>query len=103
MSALSPELEERARKNRAMIFAGLSSAGQAEVARALQISESTVSKMKGDEIEKVSQLLAVVGLKVVPIAYRCVEPKKMEALLTLAGVELDRLRERPELVWEGEG
>lgn len=102
MAELSPDTEERARKNRAAIFAGLSSVGQAKVAVALSVAESTVSKYKGDELEIASKVLAVCGLKVVPETYRCVDPRRMEALLTLAGLQLDSLRERPELVWEGE-
>lgn len=102
MNATAPSLgfEERARKNLATIFAGLSSVGQAKVATTLAISESAVSKAKGDELEVASRILAAAGLKVVPATHRCVEPKKMEALLTLAGVQLDSMRERPELVWE---
>lgn len=100
MTALSPELEARARKNLATIFDGLSSVGQVNVAAALGIVESTVSKAKGDELPTAARILAAAGLKVVPASYRCVEPRRMEALLTLAGTELDRLRERPDLVWD---
>lgn len=100
MTAPSASFEERARKNLATIFAGLSSVGQVKVALALGVVESTVSKMKADELEVASRVLAAAGLKVVPGSYRCVEPRKMEALLTLAGLQLDSMRERPELLWE---
>lgn len=100
--ALSPEIAERARKNRSTIFEGLSSVGQVEVARRLGIVESTLSKMKGDELEKAAQVMAAAGLKVVPVAYRCVDPRYMEAILVLAGQQIDRLRQRPELSFEDE-
>lgn len=96
------EFEERARKNRAAIFAGLSSVGQVKVAERLGVAESTVSKMKGDELELAAKVMAVAGLKVVPESFRCVDPRYMDAILTLAGKQLDSLRQRPELIWEGE-
>jgi hypothetical protein len=102
VTAPCPTFEERARKNLAAIFAGLSSVGQVKVAERLGIVESTVSKMKGDELEKAAKVMAACGLKVVPEGYRCVDPRYMEAILTLAGKQLDSLRERPELVWEGD-
>lgn len=101
-AAVDPKVEERARKNLASIFEGLSRVGQVQVALALGIVESTVSKAKGDELPTAARILAAAELKVVPAHYRCVEPKKMEALVMLAGQELDRLRASPELVWEDE-
>lgn len=100
MTALSPEVEARAKKNLATIFAGLSSMGQVNVASALGIVESTVSKAKGDELPTAARILAASGLKVVPATYRCISPRRLDALLVLAGTELDRLRATPELVWE---
>lgn len=101
-AAPSTGFEEMARKNLATIFAGLSSVGQVKVAATLGISESTLSKMKGEELTDASRVIAAAGLKVVPATHRCMEPKRMEALLTLAGIQLDSMRERPELVWDDE-
>lgn len=98
--ALSAPIEERARKNLATIFEGLARVGQVTVAERLRISESVVSKAKGDELELAARIMAAAELKVVPASYRCMDPKRLDALLTLAGGELDRLRERPDLVWE---
>jgi hypothetical protein len=101
-AAVDPKVEEAARKSVSAIFAGLSRVGQVQVALALGVAESTISKAKSDEIPTVARILAAAELKVVPAHYRCVEPRKMEALVMLAGQELDRLRARPELVWEDE-
>lgn len=99
MAALNPVPDETARKIASLILQRLSEVGQNEVARTLGTSDATVSRLKAD-IPQLSGLIAKCGLKVVPMGYRCVEPKKMDALLTLAGLQIDQLRQRPELVWE---
>lgn len=100
MNAPSGKAQERARKNLAAIFAGLSSVGQVRVAEALGIAESTVSKMKDDELPKAATVIAVCGLKVVPEDYKCVRPRVMETLLELAGQRMDNLRRNPEDIFE---
>lgn len=99
-AAPSPEVLERASKIRATIFAGLSRVGQVEVARRLGCAESTVSKAKGDEIETVAKICAAAELKVVPAHFECVDPKVMEAIITLAGQRLDGLRKKPAEIYE---
>lgn len=94
--------DARARKNHAAILQGLASAGQAKVAETLGVSESTVSRMKDCDLAQTARLLSVCGLKVVPAHFRCVDPRYMDAILVLAGQHIDQLREKPELVWEGE-
>lgn len=98
--APSAELLEKASKIRAAIFAGLARVGQVEVARRLGIAESTVSKAKGDEIETVAKICAAAELKVVPASFECVDPEEMRALLTLAGGRLDRLRKKPDELYQ---
>lgn len=100
MNAPSGKAAERARKNLASIFTGLSSVGQVNVAAALGISESAVSKMKEDELSKAATVIAVCGLKIVPETFKCVEPRTMETLLELAGQRMDSLRRNPEALFE---
>lgn len=81
MSALCPDPDERARKNLAAILRGLSRAGQATLAAELHVSESTVSRMKSEgDLERVSKLLALCGLKIVPEDMRCYPPEYVEWL-----------------------
>lgn len=101
-TAPSPEVLERARKIRAAIFDGLARVGQAEVARRLGISESGVSKAKGDELEVAAKILAAAEMKAVPVHFECVDPDVMKALLTLAGQRLDGLRKKPSSLFEDE-
>ena len=64
------------------------------------VSESTVSRMKTDQIEQVCLLLACVGLKVIPVEMQCVSMEKMQALLTLARTHLNQIERPEELAWE---
>lgn len=104
MNAPAPCLKDdpRARKNHATILTGLARVGQVTVAEGLGIHESTVSKMKDSDLAQSARLLSLCGLKVVPAEWRCVDPKYMDAILTLAGQQLDTLRQQPGLVWEDE-
>lgn len=102
MSALSADQSFRARKNLSTIFTGLSNVGQVTVAKALQVSEGQVSKMKTDDLPTIADVLAVCGLKVVPESFRCYEPRVIDALLVLAKDKLNRMRGPEELEWEQE-
>jgi hypothetical protein len=80
MAALSPQADERARKNLAAIFQALSQTGQANVAKALEVSEPTVSRMKEKELPEAAKILALLQLKCVPEQYRCVDPSYLAGL-----------------------
>lgn len=101
-AALNEKQSERARKNLASIFKGLSNIGQVTVAKALSISEATVSKMKSDDLPTLAEMLAVCGLKVVPETYQCYEPKVIDAILALAQDRLGRVHNSHELEWDPE-
>lgn len=100
MPASSIDPAERARKNLALILTRLSSVGQARVAEALEVSESTVSKMKGGDLEMLARMLAALGIKCVPDHVKCYEPKQMEAILALAKAQLEGIESVEELQWE---
>lgn len=91
---------ERSRKILALIFQRLSSAGQARVAEAVGVSESTISKMKAGDLELVSRILSYCGLKVVPVEMRCFNPEKIGAILTLAKDNLANISGPEALTWE---
>ena len=75
---------ERARKNEKVILSSLADTGQAVVATAIGVNESTVSRMKSGDIEQFSRFLAACGLKVVPVDMRCYPADEIEALRVLA-------------------
>lgn len=75
---------ETARKNEQLVLQSLARVGQVRVAEAMGVSESTVSRYKNGELAQLAGFIAALGLKVVPTEYRCMDPEKNKALLTLA-------------------
>jgi hypothetical protein len=59
----------------------LASVGNAPVAFAVGCDEATISRMKPEKFEQFCQILAVLGLKVVPNNMRCFDVRDIEAIL----------------------
>lgn len=109
MSELSDEQLEMAREFEHLIFQYLSSAGQKYTAAALLTSESTISRMKSEkkensndtEIMRLCKMLSYIGLQIVPASAQCHPPKYIEALQTLAKLQLEAESKRPgKLGWD---
>lgn len=81
---LSADTIARSRKTAATILQRLSSVGQAALADALGVSESTISRWKDGDIEKTAITLTVLGLRVVRDDEQTVDPDKLRALVALA-------------------
>lgn len=81
--------EERARKNLTAILKAMATVGQARVAERLGVNESTVSRMKDSELERIAALLSALDLKCVPVSMQLIEPERIEALRVLARIGLD--------------
>ncbi|WP_269473991.1 CII family transcriptional regulator [Variovorax sp. RA8] len=101
MSASSSTVQERARKTQVTILRALQEPGrQVALATSMGISESTVSRMKNDQLEQFSELLAHLGLKVVNQEMQCFPPDQIQALLTLSKVHLASIERPDQLIWE---
>ena len=100
MPTVDADLDQRARKIESTIFSGLHRHGQVTVAKAIGVSEATISTAKGDAIPKVARILAACGLKVVPIEHQCHAPEYMQALRTFARMAMEA--EPTKLDWESE-
>lgn len=74
--------------------------GQARVAEAIGVSESTVSRMKDADIERTAKMLAVLGLKCVPATVRCFDPGQINAILTLAKARMRDVESADALLWQ---
>ncbi|MBL8511888.1 MAG: transcriptional regulator [Betaproteobacteria bacterium] len=98
MSTSSTALSERARKNERLVLQRLADVGQAAVAAQLDASESTISRLKDGPIANVCNLLAAVGLKVVPVEFRCTHPERVQAIMTLYKAMLDASKNPVELL-----
>lgn len=97
MAELFPDVAERSRKNESIILRRLASVGQAVVATGLGLHESSVSRMKDGELERLSRLLAILGLKAVPIEMRCYPENEINAIFTLARQSLERAHSAADL------
>ncbi|WP_025859065.1 CII family transcriptional regulator [Pseudomonas sp. CHM02] len=80
-SPLSQEQTVSARKNYSVLMQALASVGNAPVALAVGCDEATISRMKPEKFEQFCQILAVLGLKVVPNNMRCFDVRDIEAIL----------------------
>ena len=90
------DLSESARKNRAALLRGLASVGQANVAHALGVSETAVSRWKSDgEIDRLAALLDLCDPKATPKGHKCVPAEYME-WLTLGNNIAGRIVRGPE-------
>lgn len=83
-----------------MILQRLASVGQANLARELGTSEATISRWKAEQAEQCAAALSILGLKVVPVEFRCYRPDMVQALLTLARDKLDQIEQPEQLAWE---
>ena len=88
MSAVSFQIAERARKNLTAILRALAEVGQVHAAQRMGVSETKVSRLKGEALEDVSMLLAACGIKCLPDQMECFDPEYVRALKVMAGVGL---------------
>ena len=73
---------------------------QTAIAAAIGVHESTVSRLLSDHLDKLAQVLAHAGLKVVPESYRCVDPNVAHAIEIIHERAMRRVGSAVELIWE---
>lgn len=93
MSKLSPEQVAWSRNMQSQILQAIDKQGQSVVADCIGVDSSTVTRMKDAHIERVCNLMAVVGLKVVPMHMKCYNEQKIDILFRLAKDNFQRLEE----------
>lgn len=95
---------ERARKMSAIILQRVQrDATQAAIAAAMGTSESTISRLLApDHLDKMAQMLAHAGLKVVPVERVCVDPRMYEAMTRIASKAMSDAETAQRLVWGDE-
>lgn len=101
MTALSAELDAAARRNERLILQALASAGIGPAAKAADVDESTVTRWKEKDIPRFCRMLSALGIKCVPRALKCYEPRQMDAILQLAKAHLSEIEGTEQLEWEG--
>lgn len=83
MNTVCPSHSERSRKIESAILRAIAEIGQSEIARLINVSESTVLRRKEEWTGEVAEFLAASNLKVVPESHFYVDPKKTEAMIFL--------------------
>lgn len=78
---LSQEQVVRARKNYSVLMQRLASIGNAPVAVAVGCDEATISRMKPEKFQQFADILAVLGLKIVPKEMKCFHERDIETIL----------------------
>lgn len=73
---------------------------QTAIAAATGMSESTVSRLLSDHLDKLSLVLAHAGLRVVSAEMRCFSPDYVDALLLIAKQHLSTVQSVRNLEWE---
>lgn len=92
---------DRARKNEAAILRALASLGQAHLAELMGVSESLISRQKSEgHLAKTAEMLAHLGLKVVPERMQCFDPEYVEHLRALAQLGLRQPSADQVLEWD---
>ena len=92
------QTDERSHKNQSVILSAIQKTKLEPIAKALSVDCSTVSRMKDTDIPRLSKLLAICNLKVVPTSFRCVNPDIIDAYETLARAAINQ--SKGTLVWE---
>lgn len=81
--------DTRARKNLTAILRAMANVGQATMAQRLGVNESTVSRMKDSELERIAAILSALDLKCVPASMQLIEPERINALRVLARIGVE--------------
>lgn len=98
--------QRTAANNSKQLFAGVRSAGYEQIGHYLSCTKTTVSELAGKEKYKFNfntcaELLARLGLKIVPAEYRCYNPDDIERIMYFAKRGMESMN--PEsLEWDGE-
>lgn len=100
MAAMLLSPAERARKISTLLRQRLNEGEtQASLAVAIGSSEPTVNRLINEHLDKFTALLAHLGMKVVPVEFKCVDPAAYEFLTT---THARVMQQAPQLIWERE-
>lgn len=97
---LTAEAHDKSRRFHALALQRVASVGQNRIAEQIGTSEATVSRFVSADLERACQILAVVGLKVVPIEMKCYPRDQIEAIFTLARASMNRVGDVEALSFE---
>jgi hypothetical protein len=94
---MKPEYHPRARKNERVILNTIESVGGDQVALRMEVSASTVSRLKNGDMVQFAGFLSCLGLKIVPEHYVCRSLKRDEAMLYFAKIGMGAIESASQL------
>lgn len=101
MTPMSSAVAERSRKTYTRVLQALAEPGsQRNLAQELGSSESTVSRIKNEQLESCIAFLVAAGFKVVPAEVQCYAPEYVQALHVLAKRQIQENTRPAPLDWE---
>lgn len=93
---VSDTIRRQAQRNHTALLAGMAAVSQKRVAELIGVSETTLSGMKSEHLERFAALAAACGLKLVPTTSQTVDDEHIAALETLAAMALRNGKQRRE-------
>lgn len=88
MAEVSDYTAKKARKTQTAILQALAEKSQTRVADLMGVSESKVSRLKGEHLADIAAFIAACGLKVVPETAQTYDEDYIKSLKHLAGLGL---------------
>lgn len=85
---ISDSIRDRARRNHTVLIRCLAEVSQSRVAELIGVSQTTMSGIKADQLERFAALIAACGLKLAPVTDQTFDETYISALKTLAAVGL---------------
>jgi DNA-binding XRE family transcriptional regulator len=99
MAELSLTPAERSRKAYSRVLQAMQEPGtQRNLSQVLGVSEATVSRIKSEKLEDAISLMCHLGFKVVPTDMRCYPAEYVQALHTMAKLQMQH--SAPTLEWD---
>jgi hypothetical protein len=97
---LSPKQVAMARKSLHFILQGVTSVGNGPISIAVGCDEATICRMRPEKFEQFAQILAFLGLKIVPSEMRCFNEKDVAAYMHMASRYMEFINGVDQLVEE---
>lgn len=91
---VSDSIRAAARRNHSMLLRSISDVSQKRIAALIGVSETTMSEVKNEQLERIAALIAACGLKLSPVTHQTFDESYISALKTLASVGLGREPQR---------
>jgi len=93
-------MNEKARKYESLILQRLAMVGQTPCALAMNVTESTVSRLQSEHLSKLTILIETLGLKVVPAEMKCYRPEDIDPYIQIAKQHMALINGADSLQWE---